>query len=155
MNDLERKMFEEAKRLSSPLGLVVEGVEYVKEGGMMILRIIVDKEGGLEIEDTARLSEVISARLDELDPIQEDYCLEVCSPGLEKPIKTKEELTKHIGKFISVKTMNPNIKNREWTGTLVAFDGSILTLNVKVRTISKTIEIEYDQIAEIKTAIEF
>jgi ribosome maturation factor RimP len=68
------------------LGLSVWDVRYVREGGAWYLRIFIDKEGGVGIEDCEKLSRAIDKPLDELDPIKESYCLEVSSPGINREL---------------------------------------------------------------------
>jgi len=155
MNDLEKRIYDVAVKLAEPLGLIIEEVEYVKESGVKILRVIADKEGGLELDDSTQLNELISAKLDELDPIEEEYYLEVCSPGIEKVLKTKEAVSQHIGEYIYIKTIEPIQKQKEWFGTLLSFDNNIVKMKAKHRQNYKELEIQYEKIAIIRTAIEF
>lgn len=67
-------------------GFQLVDIEFVKEGKSRFLRIFVDKEGGIDIEECGRISEYVSAKLDEVDPIDEPYFLEVSSPGAERPL---------------------------------------------------------------------
>ena len=89
--------------IQAPYELV--DVEYGKMGGDYVLSIFVDKEGGISLQDTADLSEVISPILDTIkpDPFPEQYMLEVTSPGLERPLKTADAVKKAVGKYIHVK----------------------------------------------------
>ena len=88
--------------IQAPFELV--DVEYGKMGGDYILSIFVDKPEGITLNDTADLTEVISPLLDQIkpDPFPEQYFLEVTSPGLERPLKTKEALEGAVGKYIHV-----------------------------------------------------
>lgn len=155
MKDLEKLIFEEAEKLANPLGLTIEEVEYVKENGIKILRVVADKDGGLDIDDSAKLNELLSERLDVLDPIEEEYYLEVCSPGIEKPLKTKQAIIDHIGSYVYIKTYEAIMKHKEWYGTIVSFEDNVLTINGKDRQFIKEVNIPYEKIAVIRTAIQF
>ncbi len=74
-------------------GFELVDIEYVKEGSNCFLRIFVDKEGGIDIDDCGRISEFMSEQLDENDPITDAYFLEVSSPGAERPLKKAEDVT--------------------------------------------------------------
>jgi ribosome maturation factor RimP len=155
MKDLEKMIYDEAIKIALPLNLTIEEVEYVKENGIKILRIIADKDGGLDIDDSAKLNELMSQRLDELDPIEEEYYLEVCSPGIEKLLKTKQSIIDHVGSYVFVKTYESIMKQKEWYGTIIKFENDLLTLNGKYRQLTKEIQIPYEKIAVIRTAVQF
>ena len=75
-------------------GFELVDVEYVKEGSNWFLRVYVDKEGGIDIDDCGRISEFLSEKLDENDPITDAYFLEVSSPGAERPLKKPDDYLK-------------------------------------------------------------
>ncbi len=132
-------------------GLTLVDVEYVKEGSNYFLRIYVDKEGGIEIEDCGRASEFISAKLDELDPIEEAYFLEVSSPGAERPLKKAEDVAKAVGKHVFVTTYEQINGAKEFEGRLDGFDGSTLIVLIGRRKHA----IPYDKVASARLAIVF
>lgn len=82
-------------------------VEYVKEGPFKYLKIYIDKPGGVTVEDTADISRLLNKKLDEVDLIQEQYFLEVSSPGLERPFKKEGDFTKNIGNLVEAKFYKP------------------------------------------------
>ncbi|MCD0066184.1 ribosome maturation factor RimP, partial [Streptococcus agalactiae] len=88
--------------IQAPFELV--DVEYEKMGGDYVLSILIDKPGGITVEDTAQLTDVVSPLLDTIqpDPFPEQYMLEVSSPGLERPLKTAEALSSAVGSYINV-----------------------------------------------------
>src|SRR3712207_1200336 len=92
-----------APAIQAPYELV--DVEYGKMGGDYVLSVFVDKEGGISLNDTADLSEIISPLLDSIkpDPFPDQYMLEVTSPGLERPLKTAEAVEQAVGHYIHVK----------------------------------------------------
>lgn len=137
------------------LGLVLVDVEYVKEGRDWFLRVYIDKDGGVDLDDCAAASEKISLKMDENDPIPEQYFLEVSSPGAERPLKTKEDLEKSIGSYINVKTYEQINGEKEFQGTLLSFDGETVTLQIKVKTKKREVAIPYEKVAKARLAIEF
>jgi len=132
-------------------GFELYDIEYVKEGGSRFLRIFVDKEGGIDVEECTAISEFASARLDELDPIPEAYFLEVSSPGAERPLKTKAHVEKAVGKLVYIKTYEPVGGFKEFEGVLEKFDGNVMTVSMG----RKRHEIPYDKVAFARLAIAF
>lgn len=137
------------------LQLELVDIEYVKEGKNWFLRVFIDKETGVDIEECGLVSEKLSEKLDELDPIPHNYFLEVSSPGAERPLKKENDIMKAIGKNIYVKTYEPINENKEFEGLLTAFDGEMITLTVKIKTAKKTIEIPYSKVASARLAVSF
>lgn len=132
-------------------GLELVDVEYVKEGSNWFLRIYVDKEGGIDIEDCGRASEFISTKLDELDPISDAYFLEVSSPGAERPLKKAEDVAKAIGKHVFITTYEQIDGAKEFEGRLDGFDGTTIEVVVGRRKHA----IPYNKVASARLAIVF
>lgn len=159
MNSLEQKIYDLSLPICTDLGVELVSVEWVRENGMQILRLIIDKKEGISIDDTTSVSEKASEMLDEVDPIPNEYYLEVSSVGIEKELKTKEEITASIGKYVAVKTYEKikvgNAAIKEFEGHILNFDGEILTLKAKIKQFTKEVQIPYNLIAKIRLAIEF
>ncbi|TVX93943.1 ribosome maturation factor RimP [Paenibacillus agilis] len=126
-------------------------IEYVKEGSSWFLRVFVDKDGGIDIEDCGRVSEYLSLQLDENDPITDAYFLEVSSPGAERPLKKPKDYEKSIGKYVFVTTYEPIQGLKEFEGTLVSYDGE----TVVVRIGKKEYELPTSKVANARLAIMF
>ena len=78
-------------------------LEFVKEDGMWFLRVSIEKDDGtMDFETAEVISNLVSAKLDELDPIEHEYVLDVCSPGIERPIRNKEEFVSNLNNYITV-----------------------------------------------------
>lgn len=139
--------------IQAPYELV--DVEYGKMGGDYILSIFVDKEGGISLQDTADLSEVISPILDAIkpDPFPEQYMLEVTSPGLERPLKTADAVEKAVGKYIHVKLYQAIDKIKVFEGTLLSFDGTDLIMEYMDKTRKKEVTIPYQTVAKARLAV--
>lgn len=118
-------------------GYELVDVEYVKEGGNRYLRIIVDKPGGIDIEDCSKISEFMSAKLDEKDPIPDAYFLEVTSPGAERPLKKAEDYRNAVGKHVFITTYEPVSGSKEFEGLLASYTDEeiIVTIGKKNHTI--------------------
>lgn len=122
-----RNTVAEVKALAEPiinrLGLSLWDVRYVKEGAVWYLRIFIDKEEGVTIEDCENVTSAIDEPLDRLDPIEGSYCLEVSSPGIERELIRDEHFDKFLGAPIMVKLHRP-LENgeKELKGTLLSHD---------------------------------
>ncbi|AUW97573.1 ribosome maturation factor RimP [Streptococcus pluranimalium] len=133
----------------------VVDVEYGKMGGDYVLSILVDKPGGISVDDTAELTDVISPLLDTIkpDPFPEQYFLEVSSPGLERPLKTKEALENAVGSYVNVSLYKAIDKVKVFEGDLLAFDGENLTIDYLDKTRHKTVDIPYQTVAKARLAV--
>lgn len=126
----EDSVFEKAREIVSNIlnDNKIELVEmtYRREGGRRVLRILVDTEGGISIDECAKLNEIIGETLDAQDIINEHYILEVSSPGLDRPLKSKNDFLRLKGKRIRAHTYEPIAGKREFAGVLeVVSDDSI------------------------------
>lgn len=142
-----------APKILAPFELV--DVEYEKMGNDYVLSILIDKDGGITVEDTTALTEIISPVLDQItpDPFPEQYMLEVSSPGLERPLKTAESITNAVGSYINVSLYKAIDKIKAFQGDLVAFDGQTLTINYLEKNRQKTVEIPYQSVAKARLAV--
>ncbi|HEM5983694.1 TPA: ribosome maturation factor RimP [Streptococcus suis] len=139
--------------IQAPYELV--DVEYGKMGGDYVLSIFIDKEGGISLQDTADLSEIISPLLDTIqpDPFPEQYMLEVTSPGLERPLKSADAVAQAVGKYIHVKLYQAIDKNKIFEGTLLSFDGTDLVMEYMDKTRKKEVTIPYSTVAKARLAV--
>ncbi|MFU0790986.1 ribosome maturation factor RimP [Virgibacillus proomii] len=130
-------------------------IEYVKEGKNWFLRVYIDKDGGVDITECGEVSEQLSERLDEADPISEAYFLEVSSPGVERPLKTKRDIANSINQYIHVKLYEPINGEKTYEGELINYSDDVLTVEYRVKTRKKTVEIPFDKIAKARLAVKF
>ena len=103
-------------------------VEYVKEGSSWFLRIYNDKPGGITIDDCEKTSRALEAVLDEKDPIKTPYILEVCSPGLDRPLKKEADFKRAEGKLVDIKLYQPLNNKKEYQGELQGFKDDQVTI---------------------------
>ncbi len=142
--------------ITSELALELVDVEFVKEGRTWFLRVYVDNpEAPIDIDQCALVSEKLSEILDELDPIEQNYFLEVSSPGAERPLKKEKDYEKAMGKFIYIKTYEPVEDAKEFEGYLKSYDEEQVVIEIKIKTRRKIITIAKDKIAVIRLAIDF
>ncbi|MDE5984310.1 MAG: ribosome maturation factor RimP [Eubacterium sp.] len=123
------------------LGLDIWDIRFVKEGTDWYLRIFIDKDGGVSIDDCVDLTHAITKPLDEADPISQSYLLEVSSPGVERELITDVHFEKYIGAAVMLRLIRPIDKVRDFKGRLIEYkdaqitielaDGEQLTVNKK------------------------
>ena len=139
------KVTELTARLAAPIieeqGCSLWDVEYVKEAGTWYLRVLIDKEGGVDILDCEAISRQLSDLLDEADPIEGSYTLEVGSAGAERALKRPADFLRYLGSPVLVKLYKPVDGRKEFPGTLTAYDeadGSVtVDLNGSAYTFGK------------------
>ena len=119
---VETKVLEIAEPIARDLGLSIWDIEFVKEGADHYLRIYIDKEGGVGIDDCVDMSHAIDGPLDDADPIDVSYTLEVSSPGAERSLKTDAHFMAYIGQKVMVKLIRPVDGEREFRGILKGYD---------------------------------
>ncbi len=123
------KVWELCEPIVKGFGLSLWDVRYVKEGADWYLRIFIDKDGGVDITDCENVSRAINTPLDELDPIEGAYCLEVCSPGIERELVRDEHFEQFIGADIMVRMRRPiEGIGKDFCGVLTAYDGTNVTV---------------------------
>ena len=105
-------------------GCTLWDVEYVKEAGAWFLRVYIDREGGVSIDDCEAVSRPLSDLLDEADPIEGSYTLEVGSAGAERSLKRPGDFQRYLGSPVLVKLYRPIEGRKELAGTLSAYDAS-------------------------------
>ena len=109
------------------LGLELYDLAFVKEGANWYLRVFIDKPGGVTIDDCEAASRAVEKDLDERDPIEQPYILEVSSPGIDRPLKKDADYDRFKGSAVDVKLYKPLNRRKEYTGKLEGLqDGSIV-----------------------------
>lgn len=117
-----------AEPLAQQLGLTLWDIRFVKEGASWYLRVFVEKEGGVSVDDCVAMSHALDGPLDETDPIEQNYYLEVSSPGLERELTRDEHFQVLLGARIKVRLIRPVDQVRDFTGELLSFDNGAVTL---------------------------
>ncbi len=121
-----------ARTIVEDRGLILEDIEFVKEGNNWFLRVFVDNDDEvIGLDKCEEISKKISDELDRIDPIEQSYILEVSSPGLERPLKSLSHYDRFVGKFVKLKTFAPYDGKKEFIGTLLERDGDNIKIDVK------------------------
>lgn len=132
-------------------GVYIYETEYKKEGSEYFLRLFIDKEGGVTIEDCENVSREISPLLDNLTFIKEAYIFEVSSPGIDRALSRDWHFEKAMGKEIDIKLFAPVDGKKEICGTLTKYDAGAITVDVN----GKEITIEKGKAASVRLAYNF
>ena len=130
MATLEQNLQEMLQGAVEDLGCELWGIECQRAGRFMTVRLFIDKEGGVTVDDCADVSRQVSAILDVEDPIADKYNLEVSSPGLDRPLFTLSQFERYIGQDIAVNLRIPVMERRKWQGKLERIENDMVILIV-------------------------
>lgn len=130
-------------------------IEYVKEGQDWFLRVYIDKPSGVSIEECSLVSEQLGEVLDETDPIKDAYFLEVSSPGVERPLKTRDDLINHVNQNANIRLYHHIDGHKEFEGIIKSFENDTLTIEYRDRARLKEVKIPFDSIAKARRAVSF
>ena len=149
------KITDQVWQFSEPIvreqGCTLWDVEYVREGGDWFLRLYIDKEGGVGINDCEAVSRAIDPILDEKDPIPDSYSFEVSSAGLERPLKRPEHFAKSMGQTVLVKLYKPRNGQKEFNGILEGYENGRVTISMP----SGPVTFEKNEVALVRLYVEF
>jgi len=124
-------VYQLAEPIANKNGCEVVDVEFVKEGSDWFLRVYIDKDGGVSLDDCEAVSRELSDKLDEVDPIEQSYYLEVSSPGLERPLKKERDFEKYKGHTIEIKLYKSLNGSKVWTGILHDYQDGVIFLKLQ------------------------
>ncbi|KMT23068.1 ribosome maturation factor RimP [Clostridium cylindrosporum] len=146
--NIELTIEEFASPLVEGLGYELVDIEFIKESGEWYLRFYIDSDNsdGINIDDCTTVSRALSAKLDEVDPIEESYYLEVSSPGLDRPLKKDTDFIKYSGKKIKIKFYKPFMEKKVMEGILKGLVESKIIVTVN----NTDIEIDKDIVASVR-----
>ena len=148
MASIEEKVTKLVEPIIENLGYELYDVEYAKEGKNYFLRIFIDNEKGIDLNDCEKVNDAVNDILDKENYIKEQYFLEVSSPGIERVLRKEEHLKKSIGEEINIKLFKKDEKgNKEYLGRLKDFNQNEIIIEQE----EKEIKIERKNIAQIKT----
>ena len=140
-----------ARPIVEAQGCELWDVEYVREGSEYFLRLYLDKEGGVDIDDCEAVSRAVDPILDEKDPIPGSYHFEVCSAGLERVLKRPSDFQRFLGSPITVKLYRPRNGLKEIPCVLKEYDAGKLTVEAG----KETITFEKSEVAQVRLRVEF
>ena len=149
------KVTEIVAKIAEPVvkanGCTLWDVEYVREGDQRFLRLYLDKEGGVDINDCEAISRAVDPLLDEADPIAESYHFEVCSAGLERALKRPGDFERFMGSAVTVKLYRPRNGLKEIPCVLTGYDNGRITVEAG----KETITFEKSEVALVRLRVEF
>ena len=149
------KVTELVAQLAAPIvegfGCSLWDVEYVREGADRYLRVFIDKEGGIDIEDCEKIHRALDPVLDERDPIAESYYFEVCSAGLERALKRPGDFERFMGSPVLIKLYRPRNGLKEIPGILRGYEEGRITVEAG----KETITFEKSEVALARLRVEF
>ncbi|MFZ5642397.1 MAG: ribosome maturation factor RimP [Bacillota bacterium] len=150
-NNVAAVVEEITEPVANELGLELVDVEFIKEGGRWILRVFIDKPGGISHTDCELLSQRLDLLLDEKDPIPQSYYLEVSSPGIERPLKKPEDFRRFSGQMVNITTYAPFEGRKKFTGKLEGTGEGNLFLDEE----GKRLSIPMNQISSARLHVKF
>ena len=133
-------------------GFELVDVEYVKEGGTWYLRVYIDKEGGITVNDCEAVARRMNDLLDEEDYIEESYVFEVSSPGLGRPLKKEKDYIRSMGKDVEIRTYRAVNRQKEFIGALKAYTDDTVTIETED---GEEMTFQKKEIALIRLAFDF
>ena len=145
------KVAQFARPVVEEFGCSLWDVEYVREGSEYFLRLYIDKDGGVDINDCEAVSRAVDPILDEKDPIPTSYIFEVCSAGLERALKRPSDFEKFMGSAITVKLYRPRNGLKEIPCVLRGYDNGKVTVEAG----KETITFEKSEVALVRLRVEF
>lgn len=147
------KILDEVWKLAQPVaesqGCELWDVEYSKEAGQWVLRIYIDRAGGVGIEDCEKLSRAMDPILDEADPIPDSYLFEVSSAGAERALKRPSDFIRFMGETVEVKLYKNLDGRKTFMGKLEGFENGAVTINLA----GELLRFEKEQIALVRLRI--
>jgi len=133
------------------LGFDLWGIEYISQGRHSTLRVYIDSENGINVDDCATVSRQVSAILDVEDPIAGEYSLEVSSPGMDRPLFCIEHYSAYQGEAMQLRLLGAISGRRKFTGVLESVAENILTFIVD----GELLEVPFDQIEKGRIVLDF
>ena len=143
-----------AQRVTEGRGYELTDVEVKRDRGAFVVRLFVDKDGGIGLEELQEVSEEVSAILDAEDPIASSYTLEVSSPGLDRPLHGERDYRKAVGKLVKLSSYDLVDGRRHWTGRLTAFDQGVVSVTLEKEG-GSVARIPLEKIAHGRLEVEF
>ena len=151
MSKISDKVFELARPVVEDEGCSLWDVEYVREAGTWYLRVYVDKEGGVSIDDCERISRRLDPVLDEADPIPESYVFEVGSAGADRELKRPRDYELFMGSQVDVKLYKPVDSSKLYVGELCGYDNGSVTITFA----GKELVFKPEQVAQVRLHVSF
>ena len=151
-NNTEAKVLPILEPIIAEKGLELVDLEFVKEGVNWYLRVYIDKDGGVNIDDCEAVSRALEVKLDEKDPIEQAYILEVSSPGIDRPLNKDADFVKYQGEIIDVKLYKAQDGSKQYQGKLLGLEDGVLSIEEENGNVVK---FEQKDTASVRLAVIF
>lgn len=151
-SNTEKKVLPLLEPIVAERGLELVDLEFVKEGANWYLRVYIDKEGGVSIDDCEAVSRALEAKLDETDPIEQAYVLEVSSPGIDRPLKKNADFIRFQGEIIDVKLYKAVDGQKQFQGKLLGLNDGVISLEEEDGTVREFVQ---KDTADVRLAVIF
>jgi ribosome maturation factor RimP len=149
---ITQRVWEMAQPVVESFGLKLWDVEYVREGADWFLRLYIDKDGAVDINDCEKVSRAMDPILDEQDPIPDSYTFEVCSAGCERTLKRPSDFQQFLGSKVLLKLYRPRDGRKEFVGILKNYDSGVVTMEFDDQN---TMEFTPEETALVRLYAEF
>ncbi len=150
------KIRAEIEKIVNSDEVFIYNVVYVRESNNNFLRVTIDSHTrNIDLDLCVEVNKLINTYLDEVDPIDEEYILEVSSRGAEEVITTTEELDEAMEKFVFVEMLEPIDKIENFNGRLLSYNENLIIIECNIKGILKKFEIEFDMIKSIRNSVDF
>lgn len=155
MTILEEKLFDGLINIVKQHNMEIDELRYVRRGKENVLEIYVEREdlSPIDLDDIVSLSEDLSPKLDELDLIQDNYCLDVSTSGADKPIKDFKKFPLFVGKYMEIKLINPIKGLNTYVGTLLSCDDDKIVLSYRDKARVLKVDILISNIYKAKLTV--
>lgn len=149
MHKIAEKVWALAAPVAEANGCELWDVEYLREAGNNVLRVYIDKAGGVSIDDCEAVSRALDPVLDEYDPVPDSYVFEVSSAGAERPLKRPSDFQRFLGHLAEVKLYRGRDGRKEFVGTLAGYEDGAVTLRIG----EQEIRFEKNEVANVRLRI--
>lgn len=149
--NIEEKVEQLIEKTINELGYELYDVEYAKEGKDYFLRIFIDKNEGIDLNDCEKVNDAVNPILDNADYIKEQYFLEISSPGIERTLRKDKHLKQNIGEKVEIKLFKPINKQKNIIGILKSYNAE----QIEIETSEENCKIDRKNISVIKTVYEW
>lgn len=148
-SNTEQKVLPYLEPIAAENAVALVDLEFVKEGANWYLRVYIDKEGGVTIDDCEAVSRALEAKLDADDPIEQAYILEVSSPGIDRPLKKDADFVKYQGETVDVKLYKAKDGRKQFQGKLLGLAEDVLS----IEEAGETLAFERKDVASVRLAV--
>lgn len=152
ISNTEKKIMPFLEPIIAEKNLELVDLEFVKEGANWYLRVYIDKEGGVDIDDCEGVSRALEAGLDASDPIEQAYILEVSSPGIDRPLKKEADFEKYRGEIIDIKLYKARDGQKQYQGKLLGLENGAISIEYEG---NQVITFEQKEVAAVRLAVIF